>query len=67
MPHKARKFVPKLVTYKLTKREKRYLRFRDRLIRLLGLAPEDRSSPEERYAATTSEFHKWTREKYRRK
>lgn len=32
---------------------------RDRLIALLGMAPEDRSTPENWYAATNTELRKW--------
>jgi hypothetical protein len=68
VPHKRKKhFVPGLVHFKLTKREKRYARFRARLVKLLGMAPEDTSTAEGRYVATTGELLRYAKEKYKRK
>ena len=39
------------------------VRFRDRLIKILGMAPEDKTSMATRYAATTGELLRWAREK----
>lgn len=47
-------------------RRRIYDRFRSRLIALLGMPPEDLTSRDTRYAATTTELHQWAREKYPR-
>ncbi len=51
-----------LRTFKLTKVELLHLEVRDRLIRLLGMAPEDRSSPGERYCATNGEMEMYLKQ-----
>ncbi len=55
---KPRKLPTHLCAFKLTKREIAELAERDRLIALLGIPPEDRTSADTRYAMTTGEFRR---------
>lgn len=45
--------------FRLTAKEIAAYAERDRLIALLGMAPEDRSSADARYCATTGEMWSW--------
>lgn len=62
MTKRSKKLPARLRTFRLTARERQQLAERDELIAGLGMLPEDRTSYDSRYVASTGELALWVLE-----